>query len=212
MSFPSSNMNSAIYKTPNYFLTFLLGPRGLSGTVQSHEKKTSNVNASDPPLTLSLLDWFIEDAVVDVVTIVSCANFSYELFSLWRPTHRDGWDQRQCFTPCSHLISTETGNAVETRCQNKSKQSLLWILPSKCIRGISYRHSRVVVLLSKWQEKQGGRELSRRMPQPSLPFLPLVSSVSCRRIYSTFQCLLSAPFFVFIALNITDTRLTWTPL
>ena len=50
------------------------------------------------------------------------ANFSYELFSLWRPTHRDGWGQRQCFTPCSHLISTETGNAVETSwCQNKSK-------------------------------------------------------------------------------------------
>ena len=111
---------SFIYKTPNYFLTFLLGPRGLSGTVQLHEKKF----------------------------------------------------QRQCFAPSSHLISAETGNAAETSCKNKSK--FLWILPSKCIRGISYRHSWVVVLLSTWQEKQGGRELSRRMPQPSVPFLPLV--------------------------------------
>ena len=56
----------------------------------------------------------------------------------------------------------------------KTNPSLLWKLPSKCIRGISYRHSWVVVLLSTWQEKQGGRELPRRMPQPSLPFLPLV--------------------------------------
>ena len=117
-----------IYHTSKYnipipfpaFNAFLLGPRGLSCTVQLHEKKF----------------------------------------------------QRQCFAPFSPLSLLKL--EMRQKPAVKTNPSLLWKLPSKCIRGISYRHSWVVVLLSTWQEKQGGRELPRRMPQPSLPFLPLV--------------------------------------
>ena len=118
--------------------------------------------------------------------------------------------QRQCFAPSSHLISTETGNAAETSCKNKSKfavKTALQVHPLDFISPLVSGRSSVKVAREagrSWITQENATTISSFSSTCS-------TTVSCRRIYSTFQCLVSAPFFVSIALNITDTRLTRTP-
>ena len=122
-------------------------------------------------------------------------------------------------TSSSHLISTVTGNAAETSCKNKSRffvntalQVYPWDLISPLVRG----RSSVTVA------REAGKSLILQENDTTISSFSSTRSitVSCRRIYSTTQCLLSSFFFfvvVVIALNITvesrstDARLTRTP-
>lgn len=93
-------------------------------------------------------------------------------------------------TSSSHLISTETGNAAETSCKNKSKffvntalQVYPWDLISPLVRG----RSSVTVA------REAGRSWILQENDTTISSFSSTCSItiSCRRIYSTTQCLLS---------------------